>query len=702
MILNEYFKYIENPSKTAKARVLVLPRGNAWITLRRFCQECDNVELRLSDLITEKAWLPMPDEVFERVHDAMQTKEMSGKTVTLLGLSGYFALLTEENKRAAIVALRDWVDATSKRDAVCLLKGDECTKKILGDVFSNPRYRQGMQLIEITAKQSTPDEEPEGHTEVMLVEEEFAPLISDVDVTLQEYFRYTEEHPNDSSTHRIMVASKGRELAGLNAEVRQIVCVRCFAREFCNVDDPELSEDSLWWMCEQGKEIPNKTLPEKLKMLFFKKGDVEKHVLRVFDTLKGVEREALLWLIKQIAPKGSYLDSIVGQKEVSVDNFHSAYITGAFNRLAKATQQANERRDAIRDAGEIMADADIRRFIALCENESTSLVAPWMNCGTAIEKAELLRRCSEDHIVSNAVKAVYPEITAYLNKTTVFGDITLEEYFGEYRELKMTGHVKPEFYSKSASMSPVGVQSRDAILQQHASDEGCALLVVDAMGAEWLPMLVALAQERKQNVESIAVGQSQLPTSTAFNKIHWTDEKRRLKDIKRFDNIAHNGVEAHETRSPEENLVAALSVIGETILPRVAAGLVDFERVLVTADHGSSRLAALAWCSEPRLTKTLPNEEGVSVADWRYRERSAHGECPSEMEETLDGRFWVVRGYDRLPKKGGGQGFELHGGATLEERLVPVVVFSRTGLFEPTVSTCDQRAQIVENDDFDL
>jgi hypothetical protein len=68
----------------------------------------------------------------------------------------------------------------------------------------------------------------------------------------------------------------------------------------------------------------------------------------------------------------------------------------------------------------------------------------------------------------------------------------------------------------------------------------------------------------------------------------------------------------------------------------------------------------------------------------------------------LEGEHWVVRGYNRLPKKGGGQGFELHGGATLEERLVPVVIFSKAGDFVPRAKVAEKRAQIVEKDDFDL
>ena len=91
-------------------------------------------------------------------------------------------------------------------------------------------------------------------------------------------------------------------------------------------------------------------------------------------------------------------------------------------------------------------------------------------------------------------------------------------------------------------------------------------------------MLVALARERNIGVDSIAVGEVHLPTTTCFNNVHWPDVARRLRDIKRFDNIVHNGVEAHEARSAEENLVAALDVIGSEVLRRVVEGLLQFER----------------------------------------------------------------------------------------------------------------------------
>ena len=155
-----------------------------------------------------------------------------------------------------------------------------------------------------------------GRTEVMLVGDDLASFIPEACDTFQKYLRYTEEHPNDSSVRRIVVASEGRELAGLSAEVRQVVCLRDFARVFYDVEDAGLSEDALRWMCERGKEGAGKTLSETLKTLFFPEGGVAKRVLRVFDGRKGAEREAVLWLVKHVASKGSYLECVARQEGV--------------------------------------------------------------------------------------------------------------------------------------------------------------------------------------------------------------------------------------------------------------------------------------------------------------------------------------------------------------------------------------------------
>lgn len=702
MRLNDFCEHIRNLRWESKSRMVIVPPGDSETVLRRFYQERGDVELRVSDLVCESAWLPMPDEIFGRVRDSITSLKKDGKAAVLVGVSGYLALLTEENKRAVIIGLREWLDSGSGQEAVCLLRSNDSTALIIKDIFSNPRYRLGKQLIEIEIEENIPQFE-DGRPEVTLVGDDLVPFIPEAYDTFQKYLRYSEDHPDNRSSRRIAVASGGRELAGLNAEVRQVVCLKDFARVFYDIQDENLSDVALRWICLKGKDSFETTLAGTIKMLFFPQGEVTKRVLRVYDERNSLERETLLWLIKQIAPKGSYLEWITQKNDVYTNNFRSAYVTGAAECLDKSVEYAGERKVAILEADVRISDAEIRQFIARCVNYSTTQVAPWLNCCTEAERAELLRRCATDGLVSNSVKDVYPETLAYLYSEPVFSDLNLEAYFREYRELKMSGRLTSEFYEKARqAVPPSSLHSRDSLVQQYISDSGCALLVVDAMGVEWLPMLVFMAKQRNIGVDLISIGKVHLPTSTKFNNIHWPDAIRRLPDIKRFDNIAHSGVELHETRASEENLAAALNVIGDKVLPGVAAGLTRFERVLVTADHGSSRLAVLAWQMEPKLAQTIVCETGVEVADWRYRECATHGGCPPELEETLDGRYWVVRGYNRLPKKGGGQGFELHGGATLEERLVPVVIFSRTGQYVPITQTGSKRLQIVENDDFDL
>jgi len=65
-------------------------------------------------------------------------------------------------------------------------------------------------------------------------------------------------------------------------------------------------------------------------------------------------------------------------------------------------------------------------------------------------------------------------------------------------------------------------------------------------------------------------------------------------------------------------------------------------------------------------------------------------------------RYWVVRDYNHLPKKGPKLN-ELHGGGSLEERLVPVVVFSKAKVENQPQQRGKQLVeQLVERMDFDI
>jgi len=178
------------------------------------------------------------------------------------------------------------------------------------------------------------------------------------------------------------------------------------------------------------------------------------------------------------------------------------------------------------------------------------------------------------------------------------------------------------------------------------------------------------------------VAQAILPTETVFNPIKW-DEARTLPEIKSVDNIVHNGASKHEVSISERNFAETLRVFETEIMNRIADGLTRFVRVVVTADHGATRLAVIARNENKGTTLPWDKERDGEPKDWRYSLAPQGTSRPPEFEsEYFPDRketYWIVRGYNRLPKMGG-KLYELHGGASLEERLVPVIVFTKNAV----------------------
>lgn len=156
-----------------------------------------------------------------------------------------------------------------------------------------------------------------------------------------------------------------------------------------------------------------------------------------------------------------------------------------------------------------------------------------------------------------------------------------------------------------------------------------------------------------------------------------------MPEIKSIDNIVHNGAAKHESSIPERNFAETLRVFETEIMNRIADGLTKFARVAVTADHGATRLAVIARSESKGVTLPWDKERDGEPKDWRYSLAPQGTPRPSEFEsEYFPDRketYWIVRGYNRLPKMGG-KLYELHGGAALEERLVPVIVFTRSAV----------------------
>lgn len=249
----------------------------------------------------------------------------------------------------------------------------------------------------------------------------------------------------------------------------------------------------------------------------------------------------------------------------------------------------------------------------------------------------------------------------------------LTRYFQDYKLQKLTNRIWPEFkaqveaYAESRPYNKL--QPRSSIVS-HMDRQGAQLYFFDALGVEYLSFI----QERCEKyglIAEIAVASSRLPTITAENKEFiplFAGECRSVKDL---DEVKHHSqVYDYQQRKEPIHLFRELEIIDDE-LRRIRAALQrgDFKAAVIVSDHGASRLAVI--------------NDHESDAIHELEEKGVHSGrcCPAEADPHLPFVAWengyaVIANYDRI-RGGRKANVEAHGGATLEEVLVPVIRLSR-------------------------
>ena len=699
--VHNYTAFVQCQSlKQNSVRVLIAPNTEIAQQLFGFHtgRGADVVQVYECILQEENTWLPMPDKVFGRIEERIRLQNSTGHESIVVGLDAYLTLLDDQHVQTAFAKLHQIVD----RDDLCSIFIVTSTwANVISKIFENPKYESGRKVI-LFAGESDNMMIPN----IVLVEEKWAKVKPPIRENFRDYLQHISNFSTlDGNPLTIALPLRSQVLAGLNPAVKQVVTFADFMRCFYFVDD-ELPEIVLQWIFSQVQNQNCSNGLEAVRKSFGMDSDLLRSVLKRFAACSDdAEGTAWLWMLRKTVKQDSYLQRVLSLPNLSFENFLQCYVIEAALACMgdrNAETWAIERRVALREMV-VPFESHIIRLIAESTKKQTQEVAVWLNNDTLYEHAELVRRCATANPankVPGVVLQVYPLLADYIAEYS-YGTPEMDEYFRYYRKLKLSNTVTPEFCEWAFNATvPKAVQSRDAIIQPYSTDNRSALLVVDGMGAEYLPVLFAQAKKHQISITRQAVATCCLPTSTEFNLFDWPTE-RRLQDIKRIDDVAHEGAKKHETNTYAENLATVLDeMIAKRIFERVADGLTRFEQVVVTSDHGASRLALVAY--ENKLTKTLSNPSDKAVVDWRYTVAPKCKVCPEEMEDTLDGEYWVIRGYNRLPKTGGKKN-EMHGGATLEERLVPVVVFTKGASLDLQIDhPITPVEQLVEKDDFDL
>lgn len=253
------------------------------------------------------------------------------------------------------------------------------------------------------------------------------------------------------------------------------------------------------------------------------------------------------------------------------------------------------------------------------------------------------------------------------------GDLTT--YFRDYKLQKLTNRIFPEFLKRvnayAQSPRPYNkLQPRSSIIS-HMDKKKVQCFFFDALGVEYLAFIMAKCEEYGL-VSEVAIGRCELPSITAKNKEflqYFADgDWRKIDDL---DEIKHHS-QVYDYRKCEYplHLFEELDVIDEQ-LRMIQSMLVQgtLEKALIVADHGASRLAV-----------RYGHELNSSIELEESGEHSGRC-CPAAEDPNLsfvayeDG-FAVLANYERF-KGGRRANVEVHGGASLEEVVVPIITLTK-------------------------
>ncbi len=286
------------------------------------------------------------------------------------------------------------------------------------------------------------------------------------------------------------------------------------------------------------------------------------------------------------------------------------------------------------------------------------------------------------------LKETYPALYEYLRPYDYKNEL-LNYYFNEYKYQKVMNYISPEFM-KAVEEQAVK-REYNAILPARSektegiADEKTYVFFVDAMGVEYLSYL--LAEYRANNLlANITLCHCEVPSLTCENKdfikvfesagAKFANGKDVSLDnysgYKKLDDLKHHGEESfaeYRDKKLPTYLAKELSLLSE-LISEIANILQQgyYEKVIMTSDHGASRLAVI---NNQELSYEMAESGKHSGRCCPKSETDTPLECATESDD-----YWVLADYGRF--KGSRKGdVEVHGGATLEEVVIPIIEITK-------------------------
>lgn len=377
----------------------------------------------------------------------------------------------------------------------------------------------------------------------------------------------------------------------------------------------------------------------------------------------------LYWLaLRLLCKNDTYLTTVANSSSTVNQFIEKLYVDildiDCFSSVYKKIY--DERKNLLRY---VSSPKDDNNFCALAEGKG-ELKIYYLTDLTEIEKKEIIKcLCVYEYNqkkINGILEYIYPELAKYLLPYN-FNLTLLDEYFQDYKYQKLTNRIYPEFLelvNQHAAqrefnyMLPTRMEKFERI-DKHNTE----VYFFDALGVEFLGYIVKKCNELGMSA-NVKVCRANLPSITSCNKdfLECIDEPI---NVKKLDELKHDGEGDYDYRKTPYpiHITKELDII-EDVLKNALTRLSAASKVIIVSDHGASRLAV--------INKQQYNFDVNSKGTHGGRCCEYTNSVQKVSYATEESGYYVLASYDRF-KGSRAASVETHGGASLEEVVVPII-----------------------------
>ncbi len=457
--------------------------------------------------------------------------------------------------------------------------------------------------------------------------------------------------------------------------------ILCLKDEIAKQLDESYGDDEMW--NKLLKKVENSTIEKELSSTFS-----SNDIVGEFSKWKKEYNNYRKWLLfirlklNNIKTQNWAVDEAVVKSKNNSD-----FIKNIYELLLKIDYYSQDFREKYEDRKKVVREiADDSKLITYCEIASElkkENAIYYLTDNTDVEKKKIITTIDKfwkDYPKSkllNALEYVYPDLYYYLSKYNFENDF-YTKYFDEYKYLKVTNQLTQEFKNMvDAEAKERSFRKYLKYRTQEIEDIDCEdsdVYFVDALGVEFLSYI----EQKCKNVGfscKIHVCQANLPSITVYNtefKEYFKNKGVRVKDEKELDTLKHDGKNDYDFEKNEcpIHIVEELKII-DKCLENIQRDINSqkIKKGIIVSDHGATRLAFLN-------KKDMIHENLDSSGEFGGRACKCTEETPNISNAIKENGYLILADYNTI--KGGRTGkVEMHGGATLEEVMVPIIEISQ-------------------------